>query len=69
MANGYDVFIKLSMTNAVSPVLAIIGKEMLGLETSAHRLEQAFSTVGARLKLIVGGAAAMFGGYEIGKGG
>jgi len=56
------------MQNAVSPVLAIIAKDMLGLQTSANKLEQALARFGTGLKLMAGGAAGIFGGIELGKG-
>jgi hypothetical protein len=68
MASPYDIGIHIAMTNGVSPVLAIIAKDMLGLNTSAKKLEEAFSKIGTSLKLMAGGAAAIVGGVELGKG-
>jgi hypothetical protein len=41
---------------------------MLGLQTSAKKLEESFNKMGTGLKLMAGGAAAIVGGIEIGKG-
>ena len=68
MATAYDLAIRLSMTNNVSPGLALIAKEMLGLEMSAERLDKAFGKMGKGLMAAVGGAVALFGSYEIVKG-
>ena len=68
MASPYDIAIHISMQNGVSPVLALIAKDMLGLQMSAEKLEKAFARVGNSLKLMAGGAAGIFGGVEIGKG-
>jgi hypothetical protein len=58
VANPYEIAIHISMQNAVSPVLALIAKDMLGLQMGAKKLEEAFGAVGTKLKLAVGGAAA-----------
>jgi len=68
MANPYEIAIHLSMQNTVSPVLAIIAKDMLGLQMSAEKLEKAFARVGTGLKLAAGGAVGVFAGFELGKG-
>jgi hypothetical protein len=64
MASPYDIAIHISMTNGVSPVLALIAKDMLGLQTSASKLESAFNKMGGGLKLMAAGAAAIVGGGE-----
>ena len=68
MATAYDIFIHITMQNGVSPVLALIAKDMLGLETSAKRLEMAFANVGGSLKVMAAGGVGLFAGYEIAKG-
>jgi hypothetical protein len=68
VANAYDIAITISCENSVSPVLAIIAKDMLGLTGSAKQLEQAFNRIGTGLKLAVGGAAGIMAGIGIEKG-
>jgi hypothetical protein len=68
VANPYEIAIHISMQNTVSPVLAMIAKDMLGLNMSVEKLDKAFERVGGNLKMLIGGATAMAGGFEIGKG-
>ncbi len=52
MAGIYDVFVKISMTNGVSPVLAIMSKDVLGLGVSVNNLTKAFNQMSAVAKLL-----------------
>ena len=57
MSGVYDVFVKISMTNGVSPGLALISKEVLGLNVSVSKLTKAFNEMSTGAKLAFGGAA------------
>ena len=57
MSGIYDVFVKISMVNGVSPVLAVIAKEVLSLEGSVKNLAKAFGEMSAAGKLAFGGVA------------
>lgn len=61
MTQVYEVFTKLSMVNGVSPVLAVLSKEILSLEGSINRLQAAFNNLN-RTSLAIGGGLALFGG-------
>ncbi len=65
MANPYEIAIRISMSDGVSPVLAGIAREMFHLNMGVKELEGAFARVGSGLKYMVGGMAAMFVGGEI----
>lgn len=56
MAGGYDTFIKLVAVDSFSPVVGIIGKELLKLEGGVKAIGTAWKAVGAGL--------AVFGGVE-----
>jgi hypothetical protein len=60
LASPYDIAIKISLENAVSPVLALIAKDMLGLGMTAEKLEQSFAKMGLSMKLALG--AGVFAG-------
>ena len=64
MASPYDIAIRISMENAVSPVLAIIAKDMLGLSMSAKKLEESFAKMGLGMKAMLGAAGIAAVGYE-----
>lgn len=64
MANAYEIAIKLSMVNGVSPVLAAIGADLLKLQGYARSLETALGGVGTSLKAIGLGAAGVWAGVE-----
>jgi hypothetical protein len=64
VANPYEIAIHMSMTNGVSPILALISKDMLGLQLSVKKLEDAFGSMGSKMKLAIGGAVAIAGGVE-----
>jgi hypothetical protein len=67
VASPYDIAIKISMENAVSPVMALIAKDMLGLSMSAKELEKSFARMGAGMKLALGaGVIAGAGAAAIG---
>jgi hypothetical protein len=68
MASPYDLALHISMSNGVTPVLAIIAKDLLGLQMSASKLEGILAKVGTALKIGAGGMAAVYGGVEIFKG-
>jgi hypothetical protein len=58
MADVWQIGVKIGLTNGISPVLAIIAKDFLGLKGSIKEIEQAF---GAWKPAIVGAAAALAG--------
>jgi len=60
----YEVFTKLSMVNGVSPVLAVLSKELLSLEGSINRLQAAFNGIN-RTSIAVAGGLAAFGGAAV----
>jgi len=66
MSGVYDVFVKLSMVNAVSPVLAVISKELLGLEGSVKRLSGELSGMNRALLAVGGGLSVMAGSAVLG---
>ena len=61
MTSVYDVFVKLSMVNAVSPMLAIISKEVLGLDVSVKNLTKQFNAMSAGAKIALGGVGIVAG--------
>lgn len=63
MSGIYDVFVKISMVNSVSPVLAVISRDLLGLETSVKRLN-GFLASGFG-KTVIGAGLAALGFKEV----
>lgn len=59
MADVYKIGVTIAATNAVSGVLAVIGRELTGLHVKVQDLDRGFGRVGAAM---ASGAAA-FGGY------
>ena len=64
MASPYDIAIKLSAENAVSPVIALIAKDLLGLGSSVKELEKAFGRMGLGLKTAIGAAVVGAAAFE-----
>lgn len=64
MTQVYEVFTKLSMVNGVSPVLALISKEVMSLEGSIGKLSSTLSTLN-RTSLTVAGGLAAIGGVGV----
>ncbi len=62
MSNVYEIGIKIGMQNAVSPVLAILSKELLGVNTHVSDLIKKFETLGMRTKLALGGGLGLAAG-------
>ena len=54
---------KISLQNEVSPVLALIAKDMLSLSMSAEKLEQSFGRMGTAMKLALGAGVVAGAGY------
>src|SRR5882724_9291546 len=61
MADPYRIGVSIALANGVSPVLAIIGRDLLGLNTSIRRIEGAFGGWVTAL----GGVAAILGGTAL----
>jgi hypothetical protein len=61
MADVYRIGVTLALANGVSPILAIIGRDLLGLNTSIKKVEGNFKAWG----VAVGGVAAVLGGSAI----
>ena len=59
----YDIALKISLQNEVSPVLALIAKDMLSLSMSAEKLEQSFGRMGTAMKLALGAGVVAGAGY------
>jgi hypothetical protein len=57
VADVYRIGVSIALANGVSPILAIIGRDMLGLHTSVGRIEAGFG----RWSTAIGGAAAALG--------
>lgn len=68
MAGPYDVAIKLTAVNAFSPILAIIGKDLLGLEGSVKKLGEAWKTVAAGVSAFAGIEGIKAVGHLVDKG-
>lgn len=68
MASPYEIAIRISMENAVSPILAIIGKDMLGLGIGVKELEKGLNRVGVGLKAAIAGGVGLAAAFAIGKG-
>ena len=62
MSNVYEIGIKIGMQNAVSGVLAVISKEMLGLDAHVSNLIKKFNALGLAQKAALGGGIAAAGG-------
>jgi hypothetical protein len=63
MADNYRVGVSIALANGISPVLAIIGRDMLGLQTSIRQIERNFrGWAGA----IAGVGSVLAGGAIIG---
>ena len=60
----YRIAVSIALSNGVSPVLAIIGRDLLGLKTSIGQVEQGFS----KWATAIGGVAAVLGGSMMLKG-
>lgn len=62
MTEVYRIGVSIALANGVSPVLAIIGKDLLGLNTSINGIQQNFQGWAAALTsvgLILGGSAIL----------
>jgi hypothetical protein len=66
MANVYEIATKISMTNAVSPVLAVIAKEVLNLDGGIKNLQKSLGSL--RGALAIGGGLALAGGVAMAAG-
>jgi hypothetical protein len=53
--NVYEIFTKITMTNGVSSVLAVIAKEILGLEGGIAKLEKSFHSLNRTSSAVLGG--------------
>lgn len=63
MTQIYEVFTKLSLVNGVSPVVAIIAKDILRLEGSVNSLNKSLGNLST--KLAIGGGLAFAGGTAV----
>lgn len=64
MTDVYKIGVSIALANGVSSVLAIIGRDLLGLDTSIAKVEKSFGRWG----LAIGGVAAILGGSAMVKG-
>jgi hypothetical protein len=64
MTEVYKIGVSIALANGVSSVLAIIGRDLLGLNTSIAKVEKSFGRWG----LAIGGVAAILGGSAMLKG-
>lgn len=64
MSDVYKVSVALAMSNGVSPILAIVAKDLLGLKGVVKDVEGGFAAWGTRLKGVVGilAGGAIIGG-------
>jgi Lysozyme like domain len=60
--NTYEIFTKLTMINNASSVLAVIGKEVLNLETGIGRLQSKLGGLNATSLAVFGGLGLAAGG-------
>jgi hypothetical protein len=61
MADIYRIAVTIALTNGMSSVLAIIGRDVMGLNTKVKDIEKGFGRWG----LAIGGAEAVLGGAAI----
>jgi hypothetical protein len=62
MSNVYEIGIKIGMQNAVSPVLALLAKEVLGLDNKVAGLIKRFAALNTQQKLALGGGVGLAAG-------
>jgi hypothetical protein len=62
----YEIAIKLTMTNAISGVFAVIARDALSLEGGVARLTKMFSTLNSTTVAAGGALTALGGGAVIG---
>jgi hypothetical protein len=56
--DAYKIGVSIALANGVSPILAIIGRDLVGLNTSIAKIEKGFSG----WAVAIGGVAAILGG-------
>jgi hypothetical protein len=61
MSSNYKVAVDIVLANGVSPVLAVISRDVLGVNSTVKQIENSFG----RWTLAVGGVAAILGGTAI----
>lgn len=66
MANVYEIATKITMLNGISPVLALLGKELLGLEGGIKSLTKSFEGMSAAARIALGGVAIVAGTATLG---
>lgn len=64
MTDVYKIGVSIALANGVSSVLAIIGRDFLGLNASIAKVEKSFGRWG----LAIGGVASILGGTAMTKG-
>lgn len=62
MSNVYEIGIKIGMQNAVSPVLALLAKEVLGLDAKVAGLIKRFAALSLAQKSALGGGVGLAAG-------
>ena len=65
MGDIYQIGIKISMVNGVSPALALISAKMFKLDKQVAGLVGRFGDLGSRAKLAIGGGLSLYAGDKV----